>query len=63
MNGTIGVVFEATFRDLNGAFVRKALGSRLQAFADARKPFDPSGRLLNDYFRGLLADSSVAAGS
>jgi D-arabinono-1,4-lactone oxidase len=48
---------------LNSAFVRKALGNRLQAFADARNVFDPGGRLLNDYFRGLLADSSVAAGS
>ena len=28
---------------------------RWTAFAEARKGFDPDGRLLNDYFRGLLA--------
>jgi hypothetical protein len=46
---------------LNSAFVQKAFGGRLQAFADARKGFDPDGRLLNDYFKGLLAESSEAA--
>ena len=46
---------------LNRAFVEKALGSRLQAFADARQGFDPNGRLLNDYFKSLLAESSEAA--
>ena len=48
---------------LNRTFVQKALGSRLQAFADARKVFDPPGRLLNDYFKGLLAETSEAAAS
>jgi len=46
---------------LNTGFVRKALGGRLQAFADARRAFDPGGRLLNDYFRDLLAESSGSA--
>ena len=46
---------------LNSGFVRKALGERLQAFADARGAFDPGGRLLNDYFKNLLAESSGAA--
>ena len=46
MNQTYGLT-----RDM----VRKALGARLQAFADARKTFDPNDRLLNDYFRDLLA--------
>jgi hypothetical protein len=41
--------------------VPKAFGSRLQAFADARQGFDPGGRLLNDYFKGLLAEASEAA--
>ena len=36
------------------AQVQKALGGRLQKFADARKQYDPSGRLLNGYFRGML---------
>ena len=39
---------------LTPAIVRKALGERLQIFADARTQFDPGGRLLNDYFRTLL---------
>ena len=46
MNQTYGLT-----RDV----VRKALGNRLQTFADARKTFDPHDRLLNDYFRDLLA--------
>jgi len=40
---------------LTRAMVEKALGDRLRAFAKARKSFDPGGRLLNDYFRDLLA--------
>jgi hypothetical protein len=46
---------------LNRLWVPKAFGSRLQAFADARQGFDPGGRLLNDYFKGLLAEASEAA--
>lgn len=33
----------------------KAFGERLAAFSQARKTFDPDGRLLNDYFRDLLS--------
>jgi hypothetical protein len=40
---------------LHAAIVKKALGDRWTAFADERKTLDPDGRLLNDYFRGLLA--------
>jgi FAD/FMN-containing dehydrogenase len=47
---------------LTRAFVQKALGDRLQAFAEARQTFDPEGRLLNDYFRDLLAVAGSAAG-
>jgi hypothetical protein len=32
----------------------KALGDRLKTFSDARKIYDPNGRLLNAYFRDLL---------
>jgi hypothetical protein len=41
--------------------VQKALGSRLQTFAEARQTFDPGGRLLNDYFRDMLAAADSAA--
>jgi len=37
---------------------RKALGARLQTFADARKTYDPGNRLLNAYFQDLLADQA-----
>jgi FAD/FMN-containing dehydrogenase len=53
MNQTFGLT-----RDL----VQKALGDRLKVFADARQSFDPRGRLLNDYFRDLLAVTGSAAG-
>jgi FAD/FMN-containing dehydrogenase len=53
MNQTFGLT-----RDL----VQKALGDRLKAFAEARQSFDPGGRLLNDYFRNLLAVTGSAAG-
>jgi hypothetical protein len=42
---------------LTPAMVRKALGERLQTFAQARQTSDPNGRLLNDYFRDLLASA------
>lgn len=48
---------------LSRAMVLKALGSRLQTFADARQTFDPSGRLLNDYFRDMLAAADSAGGN
>ena len=40
---------------LTPAIVRKAFGDRLKTFAEARRQFDPGDRLLNDYFRTLLA--------
>jgi len=40
---------------LTPEIVGKAFGDRLKAFADTRKQYDPNGRLLNDYFRLLLA--------
>ena len=35
--------------------VDKAFGDRIATFESYRKRFDPMGRLLNDYFRKLLA--------
>jgi hypothetical protein len=46
------------FNQTNGitpAQAQKALGDRLKAFAAARQTYDPGGRLLNDYFREMLA--------
>jgi hypothetical protein len=40
---------------LTPAIVQKAYGDRLKTFADLRKQYDPKDRLLNDYFRQLLA--------
>jgi hypothetical protein len=34
---------------------QKGLGDRLKKFATARKTYDPSNRLLNGFFKGLLA--------
>jgi FAD/FMN-containing dehydrogenase len=53
MNQTLGIT---------RAQAQTALGDRLEAFAEARKQYDPAGRLLNDYFRDLLAGSVTAAG-
>jgi hypothetical protein len=39
---------------LTPEIVKNAFGDRLKTFADTRKQYDPSGRLLNDYFRMLL---------
>ncbi len=36
--------------------VQKAFGDRLRRLATARKSYDPNDRLLNDYFKGLLAE-------
>lgn len=40
---------------LTPAIVQKAFGDRLAIMKDARKSYDPDGRLLNDYFRSLLS--------
>ena len=47
---------------LTRPMVQKALGDRLQSFAQARQTFDPGGRLLNDYFREMLASADSVAG-
>jgi D-arabinono-1,4-lactone oxidase len=39
---------------LTRAQVEKAFGDRLRTFADYRQCFDPTERLLNEYFRKLL---------
>ena len=38
--------------------VEQALGDRLTAFGAARQTYDPTGRLLNAYFRGMLSDTN-----
>jgi len=38
------------------AQAQKALGDRLKVFAQTRKAYDPTNRLLNDYFQDLLAE-------
>jgi FAD/FMN-containing dehydrogenase len=40
---------------LTPAIVQKAFGDRLTTMKDARKAYDPEGRLLNDYFRTLMS--------
>lgn len=44
---------------LSRALAQKALGKRLDAFAESRRNYDPGNRLLNDYFRELLAESAA----
>jgi FAD/FMN-containing dehydrogenase len=39
---------------LDAATVQRAYGDRLTTVADARKKYDPTNRLLNDYFRMLM---------
>jgi FAD/FMN-containing dehydrogenase len=46
---------------ITAAQYKKALGARLSAFAAARQKYDPNGRLLNGYFRDLLADAAAAS--
>ena len=46
---------------LTRAQAQKALGSRLQKFAAARKTYDPKERLMNDFFRDLLAEADAVA--
>jgi FAD/FMN-containing dehydrogenase len=38
------------------AQIEKGLGERWKQFAEARRTFDPTNRLLNDYFRDLLGE-------
>ena len=47
-------LFNQTF-GLTPAIAQKAFGVRLKAFEEARQHYDPGGRLMNDYFRTLLA--------
>lgn len=44
------------------AQVQSALGDRLTRFAAARRTYDPSGRLLNQYFREMLGEQFAAKG-
>jgi FAD/FMN-containing dehydrogenase len=46
---------------ITAAQYKKALGPRLSTFAAARQKYDPGGRLLNAYFRDLLADAAAAS--
>jgi FAD/FMN-containing dehydrogenase len=48
---------------LTRALVQKPLGDRLATFAAMRRTYDPAGRLLNDYFRELLAETGAATGA
>jgi hypothetical protein len=43
------------------AQIQQALGDRLETFASVRRSYDPSGRLLNSYFRELLGEGSTTA--
>ena len=40
---------------LTPEILKKAFGDRLKTLADTRKQYDPNGRLLNEYFKTLLA--------
>lgn len=40
---------------LTPVILQKALGDRLNTFAETRKTYDPGGRLLTDYFKTLLS--------
>ena len=39
---------------------QKGLGARLKLFTDLRKRYDPNNRLLNDFFRSLLAERCLS---
>jgi len=45
---------------LTRAQAQKALGERIGRFAAVRRQYDPNDRLLNDYFRDILADAATA---
>ncbi len=51
-------LFNQTF-GVTHAIAQKAYGDRLQKFEEARKTFDPSDRLLNDYFREVLTGTAA----
>jgi FAD/FMN-containing dehydrogenase len=40
---------------LTAPMLQKAFGDRFKTLVETRKQYDPDGRLLNDYFRGLLS--------
>jgi hypothetical protein len=46
-------LFNQTF-GITPELAKKAFGDRLTILENTRKQYDPSGRLLNDYFRSLL---------
>jgi hypothetical protein len=48
---------------LTRAQVENALGDRWRQFGEARRQFDPTGRLLNPYFRELLGEAAQIAGT
>ncbi|HTT60753.1 MAG TPA: FAD-binding oxidoreductase [Bryobacteraceae bacterium] len=48
-------LFNQTY-GITRAQAQKALGDRLKTFAAARQVYDPKDRLLNDYFRDILAE-------
>jgi hypothetical protein len=48
---------------LTPAIVQKALGDRLRVFEETRRTYDPTNRLLNNYFKSLLAAATSAAAS
>jgi len=54
MNQTLGIT---------RAQAQQALGDRLKLFAETRKQFDPTDRLLNDYFRDLLSEAGATSAS
>jgi hypothetical protein len=35
--------------------IQRVLGARLESIGNKRKEFDPGGRLLNDYWKGIFA--------
>jgi FAD/FMN-containing dehydrogenase len=41
--------------ELSPELAKKALGDKLATLEETRKQYDPSGRLLNDYFRSVLS--------
>jgi hypothetical protein len=46
-------LFNQTF-GVTRPMAQRAFGDRLTAFEEARRGFDPSDRLLNEYFRTVL---------
>ena len=48
---------------LTRAQAQKALGNRIRKFAAARRNYDPNDRLMNGFFRDLLADAEAVTPS